>query len=67
MSSAASLRPSVPLQTHSLQDMRQQQAAVAAKVFVQRDYANGTVCQFQTKFPSELESRVGEQPITGQR
>lgn len=46
------------LQTHSLQDMRQQ-AAIAAKVFIQRDYTNGTVCQFQTKFPSELETRVG--------
>lgn len=45
-------------QTHSLQDMRQQ-AAIAAKVFIQRDYTNGTVCQFQTKFPSELETRVG--------
>lgn len=45
------------LQTHSLQDMRQQ-AAIAAKVFIQRDYTNGTVCQFQTKFPSELETRV---------
>ena len=31
---------------------------MAAKVFIQRDYTNGTVCQFQTKFPSELESRV---------
>lgn len=46
-------------QTHSLQDMRQQ-AAVSAKVFIQRDYTNGTVCQFQTKFPSELETRVGQ-------
>lgn len=44
-------------QTHSLQDMRQQ-AAIAAKVFIQRDYTNGTMCQFQTKFPSELDSRV---------
>uniref|UniRef100_G3NPK6 Golgin subfamily A member 7 n=1 Tax=Gasterosteus aculeatus aculeatus TaxID=481459 RepID=G3NPK6_GASAC len=43
-------------ETHSLQDMRQQ-ASVAAKVFIQRDYTNGTVCHFQTKFPSELESR----------
>lgn len=47
----------LPSQTHSLQDMRQQ-AAIAAKVFIQRDYTNGTVCQFQTKFPSELETRV---------
>ncbi|XP_031731698.1 golgin subfamily A member 7-like [Anarhichas minor] len=46
--------------THSLQDMRQQ-AAVAAKVFIQRDYTNGTVCHFQTKFPSELESRIDKQ------
>ncbi|CAL8327481.1 unnamed protein product [Arctogadus glacialis] len=44
-------------ETHSLQDLGQQ-AAVAAKVFIQRDYTNGTVCQFQTKFPSELESRI---------
>ncbi|XP_069557644.1 golgin subfamily A member 7-like isoform X2 [Brachyistius frenatus] len=47
-------------ETHSLQDMRQQ-AAVAAKVFIQRDYTNGTVCQFQTKFPSELETRLDKQ------
>ncbi|KAK0131973.1 Golgin subfamily A member 7 [Merluccius polli] len=45
--------------THSLQDLRQ--AAVAAKVFIQRDYTNGTVCQFQTKFPSELETRIDKQ------
>ncbi|KAJ3604129.1 hypothetical protein NHX12_028870, partial [Muraenolepis orangiensis] len=42
--------------THSLQELRQQ-AAVSSKVFIQRDYTNGTVCQFQTKFPSELETR----------
>ncbi|XP_031152432.1 golgin subfamily A member 7 isoform X1 [Sander lucioperca] len=47
-------------ETHSLQDMRQQ-AAVAAKVFIQRDYTKGTVCQFQTKFPSELETRIDKQ------
>ncbi|KAM9547777.1 golgin subfamily A member 7-like [Oncorhynchus nerka] len=47
-------------ETHSLQDMRQQ-AAIAAKVFIQRDYTNGTVCQFQTKFPSELETRIDKQ------
>nr|ACO13399.1 C10orf132 [Esox lucius] len=44
-------------ENHSLQDIRQQ-AAISAKVFIQRDYTNGTVCQFQTKFPSELENRV---------
>ncbi|XP_054876504.1 golgin subfamily A member 7-like isoform X1 [Poeciliopsis prolifica] len=48
------------VETHSLQDMRQQ-AAVAAKVFIQRDYSNGTMCQFQTKFPSELETKIDKQ------
>ncbi|KAG7476315.1 hypothetical protein MATL_G00081540 [Megalops atlanticus] len=47
-------------ETHSLQDIRQQ-AAVAAKVFVQRDYSSGTICQFQTKFPPELETRMDKQ------
>ncbi|XP_069622776.1 golgin subfamily A member 7 [Ranitomeya imitator] len=37
------------------------QAAVAGKVFIQRDYTNGTLCQFQTKFPCELENRVDRQ------
>lgn len=32
--------------------------SVATKVFIQRDYSEGTVCRFQTKFPSELGSRV---------
>uniref|UniRef100_A0A3P9B2D6 Golgin subfamily A member 7 n=1 Tax=Maylandia zebra TaxID=106582 RepID=A0A3P9B2D6_9CICH len=30
-------------------------------VFIQRDYSSGTICKFQTKFPSELESRIDEQ------
>ncbi|XP_061672321.1 golgin subfamily A member 7 [Syngnathoides biaculeatus] len=47
-------------ETHSLHPIRQQ-AAIVAKVFIQRDYTNGTVCQFQTKFPSELETRVDKQ------
>ncbi|XP_068616820.1 golgin subfamily A member 7-like [Brachionichthys hirsutus] len=47
-------------ETHSLQDMRQQ-AAISAKVFLQRDYTNGTVCRFQTKFPPELETRIDKQ------
>lgn len=28
------------------------------KVFVQRDYSEGTVVKFQTRFPTELEGRV---------
>uniref|UniRef100_A0A3P9MU76 Golgin subfamily A member 7 n=1 Tax=Poecilia reticulata TaxID=8081 RepID=A0A3P9MU76_POERE len=47
------------VQTHSLQDL--QQPAVSSKVFVQRDYSSGTICKFQTKFPSELESRMDKQ------
>jgi hypothetical protein len=29
------------------------------KVFVQRDYSDGTLVKFQTRFPTELEDRVG--------
>uniref|UniRef100_A0A8C6LST6 Golgin subfamily A member 7 n=1 Tax=Nothobranchius furzeri TaxID=105023 RepID=A0A8C6LST6_NOTFU len=47
------------VQTHSLQDL--QQPAVSSKVYVQRDYSSGTICKFQTKFPSELESRLDKQ------
>ncbi|KAK3521759.1 hypothetical protein QTP70_016228 [Hemibagrus guttatus] len=47
-------------ETHSLQDLRQQ-ATVASKVFVQRDYTSGTICKFQTKFPTELETRIDKQ------
>uniref|UniRef100_A0A8C4KJ79 Golgin A7 family member B n=1 Tax=Dromaius novaehollandiae TaxID=8790 RepID=A0A8C4KJ79_DRONO len=36
-------------------------ASLATKVFVQRDYSDGTTCQFQTKFPPELESRIERQ------
>ncbi|GAB1293050.1 Golgin subfamily A member 7 [Apodemus speciosus] len=38
--------------------MRPQQAPVSGKVFIQRDYSSGTRCQFQTKFPAELENRL---------
>ncbi|KAK2093597.1 Golgin sub A member 7 [Saguinus oedipus] len=38
--------------------MRPQQAPVSGKVFIQRDYSSGTRCQFQTKFPAELENRT---------
>lgn len=46
-------------ETHSLQDL--QQPAVSSKVFIQRDYSSGTICKFQTKFPTELESRLDKQ------
>uniref|UniRef100_A0A8C3KT79 Golgin A7 family member B n=1 Tax=Calidris pygmaea TaxID=425635 RepID=A0A8C3KT79_9CHAR len=45
---------------HSLQELRRS-ASLATKVFVQRDYSEGTTCQFQTKFPAELESRIERQ------
>ncbi|XP_036155014.1 golgin subfamily A member 7 isoform X1 [Myotis myotis] len=41
--------------------MRPQQAPVFGKVFIQRDYSSGTRCQFQTKFPAELENRIDRQ------
>lgn len=28
------------------------------KVFIQRDYSDGTMVKFQTRFPTELENRV---------
>ncbi|XP_032922266.1 golgin subfamily A member 7B isoform X1 [Catharus ustulatus] len=49
-----------PLGVHSLQELRRS-ASLATKVFVQRDYSDGTTCQFQTKFPPELESRIERQ------
>lgn len=50
--------------------MRPQQAPVSGKVFIQRDYSGGTRCQFQSKFPAELENRVrrgGPGPARGSR
>nr|XP_014346387.1 PREDICTED: golgin subfamily A member 7B [Latimeria chalumnae] len=44
-------------QVHNLQELRRT-ASLVTKVFVQRDYSEGTMCQFQTKFPAELESRI---------
>uniref|UniRef100_A0A8C3XHF1 Golgin subfamily A member 7 n=1 Tax=Cyanoderma ruficeps TaxID=181631 RepID=A0A8C3XHF1_9PASS len=41
--------------------MRPQQAPVSGKVFIQRDYSGGTRCQFQSKFPAELENRIDRQ------
>uniref|UniRef100_A0A8C6TZ65 Golgin A7 family, member Bb n=1 Tax=Neogobius melanostomus TaxID=47308 RepID=A0A8C6TZ65_9GOBI len=42
---------------HNLQELRHS-ASLANKVFVQRDYSEGTTCKFQTKFPTELETRI---------
>ncbi|XP_026870567.2 golgin subfamily A member 7B [Electrophorus electricus] len=42
---------------HNLQDLRHT-ATLATKVFIQRDYRDGTVCKFQTKFPEELDNRI---------
>ncbi|KAK3573945.1 hypothetical protein QTP86_033003, partial [Hemibagrus guttatus] len=41
----------------NLQDMRHT-ASLATKVFIQRDYSEGTVCKFHTKLPAELSSRI---------
>lgn len=48
---------SVWFQFHNLQDLRHS-APLVTKVFIQRDYSEGTVCRFLTKFPSELDNRV---------
>ncbi|KAM3913057.1 golgin subfamily A member 7B isoform 1-T1 [Leptodactylus fuscus] len=45
---------------HNLQELRRS-ASLATKVFIQRDYSEGTMCQFQTKFPPELDSRIEKQ------
>ncbi|CAH2323002.1 golgin subfamily A member 7B [Pelobates cultripes] len=42
---------------HNLQELRRS-ASLASKVFIQRDYSDGTMCQFQMKFPPELDSRI---------
>ncbi|XP_029012819.1 golgin A7 family, member Ba [Betta splendens] len=42
---------------HNLQELRHS-ASLANKVFIQRDYSEGTTCKFQLKFPSELDSRI---------
>lgn len=33
------------------------------KVFIQRDYSEGTLVKFQTRFPQELEGRVSTRKI----
>ncbi|KAK7930866.1 hypothetical protein WMY93_007261 [Mugilogobius chulae] len=42
---------------HNLQELRHS-VSLATKVFIQRDYSEGTVCRFQSKFPSELDNRI---------
>ncbi|XP_016360622.1 golgin subfamily A member 7B-like [Sinocyclocheilus anshuiensis] len=42
---------------HNLQELCHS-ASLATKVFIQRDYRDGTICKFQTKFPAELDSRI---------
>ncbi|KAK1333570.1 hypothetical protein QTO34_005955 [Cnephaeus nilssonii] len=47
-------------QVHNLQELRRS-ASLATKIFIQRDYSDGTICQFQTKFPPELDGRIERQ------
>ncbi|XP_015271420.1 PREDICTED: golgin subfamily A member 7B isoform X1 [Gekko japonicus] len=56
----AETEPALAAQVHNLQELRRS-ASLATKVFVQRDYSDGTTCQFQTKFPPELDSRIERQ------
>nr|XP_058918323.1 golgin subfamily A member 7-like [Kogia breviceps] len=46
---------------HPVLAIRLHQAPGSGKVFIQRDYSSGTRCQFQTKFPTELEDRIDRQ------
>lgn len=39
-------------------ETEQMAPAQCLKVFIQRDYSEGTIVKFQTRFPSELEGRV---------
>ncbi|XP_060727363.1 golgin subfamily A member 7B [Tachysurus vachellii] len=41
----------------NLQDLRHT-ASLATKVFIQRDYSEGTICKFHTKPPAELSNRI---------
>lgn len=38
----------------------QQTPSQGIKVFIQRDYSEGTAVKFQTRFPAELEDRVSD-------
>ncbi|XP_028279450.1 golgin subfamily A member 7B [Parambassis ranga] len=49
---------------HNLQELRHN-ASLVTKVFIQRDYSEGTVCRFQAKFPSELDNRI-ERTLLGE-
>ncbi|XP_068597123.1 golgin subfamily A member 7B [Brachionichthys hirsutus] len=42
---------------HNLQELRRS-PSLLTKVFIQRDYSEGTICRFLTKFPSELDNRI---------
>lgn len=51
--------PSGPNTPGSQQTPTQQ----GTKIFIQRDYSEGTAVKFQTRFPPELEDRVSESHI----
>lgn len=41
-----------------MDDLNRIQSSNCTKVFVQRDYNDGTTVKFSTKFPQELEGKV---------
>ncbi|XP_067657264.1 golgin subfamily A member 7-like isoform X1 [Haliotis asinina] len=49
---------SKPRQGHKMDNLSRIPSASCAKVFVQRDYLDGTGVKFQNKFPLELEGKV---------
>ncbi|KAK5645379.1 hypothetical protein RI129_006679 [Pyrocoelia pectoralis] len=47
--------------THHNSETEQMAPQQCLKVFIQRDYSEGTVVKFQTRFPTELEGRIERQ------
>ncbi|KAF5291675.1 hypothetical protein FQA39_LY14312 [Lamprigera yunnana] len=46
---------------HSNSETEQMAPQHCLKVFIQRDYSEGTIVKFQTRFPTELEGRIERQ------
>lgn len=50
---------------NNMDDMYRIPPAHCTKVFIQRDYSDGTAVKFQVKFPSELEGKIERQEFIG--
>ncbi|KAJ8305063.1 hypothetical protein KUTeg_017391 [Tegillarca granosa] len=45
-------------QGHKMDDLNRIQSSNCTKIFIQRDYNDGTTVKFSTKFPQELEGKI---------